>query len=157
MSKTPVFLGVDPGTSGASALIDGHSGKIIDICRHDKSTYHDIGEWYREWCDHEHYYVKARLEKVHAMPGQGVSSTFKFGKSFGFLEGLLVSFLVPYELVTPKTWQTYMKCKTGGDKNISKAAAQRIWPDHKIIHTIADALLLAEYCRRTCLALEPNG
>ena len=55
---------------------------------------------------------------------------------------------IPYEEVTPQKWQKALGCRTGGDKNVSKARAQALFPLQNITHAIADALLLAEYCRR---------
>jgi len=139
------FIGIDPGQSGSIAVIfpSGNSTWIkLD------STDHDIANWLTEISDLYSGSV-CRIEKVNAMPKQGVSSTFKFGRSFGFLQGLLVAFQIPFELVTPQKWQGFMGCRTAGDKNVSKAAAQRLFPSLKITHANADALLLAEYCRRT--------
>jgi hypothetical protein len=82
------------------------------------------------------------------MPVQGVSSTFKFGVSYGFVLGLLSALRIRHELVTPQKWQRAMNCLSGGDKNVTKAAAQRLWPHWKITHGNADALLIAEHCRR---------
>ena len=90
----------------------------------------------------------ATIENVHAMPKQGVTSSFTFGKNFGFLIGLLTACCIPYKFVTPQKWQKGMQCMTKGDKNISKAAAQRLWPKIKITHAIADSLLIAEYGRQ---------
>jgi len=81
-------------------------------------------------------------------PQMGVKSAFSFGNSYGFVTGLLVAHRIPFELFTPTKWQTAMKCRTGGDKNITKAAAQRLFPDVKMIHAIADAYLIAEHARR---------
>jgi hypothetical protein len=55
---------------------------------------------------------------------------------------------IPYDLVLPVKWQTAMSCRTKGDKNVSKARAQQLFPDVKVTHAIADALLIAEFCRR---------
>jgi Holliday junction resolvasome RuvABC endonuclease subunit len=82
------------------------------------------------------------------MPRQGVSSTFKFGTSYGFLRGVLVALEVPFEAVTPAKWQRSMSCLTKGDKNVTKARAQELFPEVKVTHAIADALLIAEYGRR---------
>mgnify|MGYP000349606282 CR=1 FL=1 len=142
MSDKRAFIGIDPGQSGSIAVIfpSGNATWIkLD------STDHDIAGWLQD--------IQAnsicRIERVSAMPKQGVSSTFKFGRSFGFLQGLLVAFQIPFELVTPQKWQAFMSCRTAGDKNVSKAAAQRLFPSLKITHANADALLIAEYCRRT--------
>ena len=145
MRDNRAFIGIDPGQSGSVAVIfpSGNSTWIkLD------STDHDIAEWMSSVCV-SHPLSVCRIERVSAMPKQGVSSTFKFGRSFGFLQGLLVAFQIPFELVTPQKWQGFMSCRTAGDKNVSKAAAQRLFPSLKITHANADALLLAEYCRRT--------
>jgi hypothetical protein len=87
----------------------------------------------------------AALEKVHSMPGQGVASTFKFGKGFGVLTASLIAFGVDFMEVSPQKWQKYWGCMTKGNKNVSKARAQELFPDIKVTHKIADALLLAAY------------
>lgn len=92
--------------------------------------------------------AKALLEKVHAMPGQGVTSMFTFGKGYGFLRGCLSSGGIPFDDVTPQAWQKALGCLTKGDKNVSKAKAQQLFPHLKITHATADALLIGEYLRR---------
>jgi len=142
-----IYLGVDPGASGAIATID-HD--VIETCvlNPKKNTERDIADFLNGY-----RYSKcfAILEQVNAMPKQGVVSMFKFGQSFGFLRGLLIAMGIPFEMVRPAKWQGYMKCRTGGDKNITKAKASELFPSLKITHDIADAVLLAEYCRRTTL------
>ena len=143
MSDARFYLGIDPGQSGSiAAIMPSGNATWIKL----DSTDHDIAEWLR---DFPILHTTACIEKVNAMPKQGVSSTFKFGRSFGFLQGLLVALRIPFEFVTPQKWQAEMNCRTAGDKNVSKAAAQRLWPSLKITHANADALLIAEYCRRT--------
>lgn len=138
-----IYLGIDPGASGAIAALWG-DGKP-EFCKL-KETEHDASNWLWQFPFDE---CVATIELVHAMPKQGVTSTFKFGKSYGFLLGLLTAHRIPYQFVRPLVWQTAMKCRTKGDKNVTKAAAQRLFPEIKITHANADALLLAEYCRRT--------
>jgi crossover junction endodeoxyribonuclease RuvC len=142
--KPTVYLGVDPGASGAIAALfpDGRAAwvKLAE-------TPADVAAFVRDQLvDHE---AVAAVEKVGAMPRQGVASTFKFGWSAGFVEGLLVAYGVRFSHVTPAKWQAALSCRTGGDKNISKRRAQELWPAVKVTHAIADALLLAEYARRT--------
>lgn len=136
-------IGVDPGKSGAVAFISDAGVWAV----RNKETLHDISAAIREAVS-SHDRAFAVLEKVHAMPKQGVSSTFKFGQSFGQLEGILSTLGVPFELVTPRKWQQSLSCLSGGDKNVTKARAQQLFPDIKIIHATADAYLLAEYSRR---------
>ena len=138
-----IFLGIDPGKSGALALVDGGGG-VVDYVKLNE-TAHDVSDWLRA---HAGTITAAQIERVHAMPRQGVSSSFKFGESFGFCLGLLVCHRIPFEHVTPAKWQRALGCRTGGDKRISKARAQELWPSIKITHAIADALLIAEHTRR---------
>jgi len=90
------------------------------------------------------------------MPKQGVSSTFKFGRGYGFLRGCLVALGIPFEDVTPQTWMRALNVPPRR-KNETKAqfkqrlrgVAQQLFPSEKITLATADALLIAEYCRRT--------
>ena len=141
--KQKAWIGIDPGASGAIAII--HQSDNVNWIRND-STEHDLADWLRDVA--EAFDCSAIIEQVNAMPKQGVSSTFKFGKSFGFLIGLLTALRVPYETYRPQAWQKHMRCMTKGDKNVSKAAAQRLWPSTKITHANADALLIAEFGRQ---------
>jgi len=138
------FIGVDPGGSGAVAWIDDegpHSSKLKDLT--DRDLFDLLTEIRVSSSD-----VFGVLEQVASRPGQGVSSMFKFGMSYGGLRMALVAASIPFETVTPAKWQGAMKCRTKGDKNVTKAAAQRLFPTIKITHANADALLLAEHCRR---------
>lgn len=137
------YLGVDPGTSGAMALVDFH-GMHVDTVKL-KETQHDVWEWLDE---HRSGIGFAVLEKVHSMPRQGVASSFKFGESFGFCQGMLTAAGIRFELVTPQKWQKAMGCMSKGDKNVTKSRAQQLFPGTKITHAIADALLLADFARR---------
>ena len=139
-------IGLDPGQAGAAVLLDCDNGDVIDIVRFSKATQMDIADTLREW--REGFDCFAYLEKVHAMPKQGVSSTFKFGVGYGFLQGCLTCCKIPYEFVTPQTWQKSLSCLSRGDKNVTKSKAQQLFPEQKVIHATADALLIAEYGRR---------
>ena len=136
------YMGIDPGYSGAIAVVDD-SGALVGLQRLS-GTEHDVAGFMRE----QHGVELAILEKVSAMPRQGVSSTFKFGTSYGFCRGLLVCHRVRFEVCTPGKWQRELKCLSKGDKNVTKAAAQRLFPLEKVVHATADAMLLAEYARR---------
>lgn len=139
-----IWIGIDPGKSGAIAALSVHG---VDLCRCDQ-TERDISDWLLDVLPMDRRFVFALLEQVSAMPKQGVSSTFKFGQSYGFLRGVLIAHDVPFETVTPVKWQTAMKCRSGGDKNVTKARAQELYPREKVTHAVADALLLATYCRQ---------
>lgn len=143
------FVGIDPGKSGGIAFLDA-KGTVLGTYKLDPktNTEHDVAQFLSS-CKLVGTY--AVLERVRSSPQQGVVSAFTFGSSYGFLRGLLTGLGIPYEEVLPARWQKTMGCMSKGDKNVTKAAAQRLFPSQKIIHATADAILLAEYCRRTRL------
>ena len=140
-----IYLGIDPGKSGAIAAID-EIGEIVGWIKGEE-TEHDIANWLKATALGGT--AKAVVEVVSSSPQQGVVSAFTFGRSYGFLRGCLAAAGIPFEEARPQRWQKAMDCMTKGDKNVSKSAAQRIWPTFKITHANADALLIAEFCRRT--------
>lgn len=147
--KPSLYIGLDPGASGGIAFIpDNNPAKAWAVKMPE--TLADL----RDEIEQSAYSYGAEnihccLEKVHSMPGQGVASSFKFGQGFGHLEMALTASRIPFTYVTPQKWQKELGCLTGGDKNVSKARAQQLFPHLKITHAIADSLLIAEYCRRT--------
>lgn len=152
--NTMQYLGIDPGKTGAISVIDwwekdtrqGRATEAtITTCKLD-GTELDIWQWLNDNTDMLN--AVATIENVHSMPQQSSQSGFTFGKNFGFLIGLLTASSIPYKFVTPQKWQKGMQCMTKGDKNVSKAAAQRLWPRIKMTHAIADSLLIAEYGRK---------
>jgi len=154
--EAPVFLGVDPGRSGGMALVDWR-GQWLVVCPMPDSA-GTLARALRGWWPNglELPPTSATLERVNSgVWGRGRSnmkmgavSAFTFGRNFGRLEGVLEASEIPYRLVMPVTWQTALNCRTGGDKNISKAKALQLWPTCQVTHWNADALLLAEYGRR---------
>lgn len=148
-----MILGIDIGANGAAVLMDD-AGIINDICQFKNSTPHDIAETIMEWHSGFAYPagelpLKAIVENVHSSPAMGVCSAFSFGQSKGFLLGVLTALKIPYEEVTPARWQKELSCLSKGDKNVTKAKAQTLFPNRKITHATADAILIAEYGRRT--------
>ena len=140
-----IFFGIDPGKSGAMAATWSDGQPATSVCRFDW-TPADQADWLRGF---DLSQAVAVIEKVSSSPQMGVVSAFTFGRSQGFLLGLLTAFRIPYHEVTPQKWQKAMGCLTGGDKNITKHAAQKLWPHLRITHRDADARLIAEYGRRT--------
>lgn len=141
------YIGIDPGKSGALALLteDGQ----CTVVPFNESAYTAI--------------LKAAsgpssvccLEKVGAMPGQGVVSMFNFGHNLGYIEGLLQAFDIPYQLVPPQTWKKEF-CVTS-DKNTSIEVCRKLFPHVSLLPTarsrkpsdgMAEAILIAEYARR---------
>jgi crossover junction endodeoxyribonuclease RuvC len=138
-----LYLGADPGKSGAFAVI-GPKGDHVSTIKLSE-TPHDVWAWLDGFRGDISFAV---LERVASRPGQGVASTFTFGQSYGLCRAFLVAAAVRHELVTPAKWQRAMGCLSKGDKKVTKAKAQQLFPEIRVTHAIADALLLAEHARR---------
>jgi Holliday junction resolvasome RuvABC endonuclease subunit len=142
-----ITIGVDPGANGAIAWIDERGKscveKMPDTLQDLWELIRDITNFPRSAIDGRKY--KAYIEQVSSSPQMGVVSAFSFGRGYGNLEMALTAAGIPFERVRPQVWQKAMGCMTKGDKNISKAKAQELFPDKKIIHATADALLIALY------------
>lgn len=139
-----MYIGIDPGKSGAIALVDGNIA--LSYCVKDKSE-GEIVQWIADnTLDAEPAF--AILERVRASPQMGVTSAFTFGWSYGFWRGVLASLRISFDEVIPAKWQKELGCLTKGDKNVTKSRAQQLFPDVKCNHGNSDALLIAEYARR---------
>ena len=127
-------VGIDPGKSGGFCFIDAN--KKIEPYPY-KSLEINMKKWKEVGV--------AYLELVHAFPRQGVSSTFTFGKNYGEWIGMLRVLDIPIVYVSPMVWQRYLGCLTKGNKNVTKNKAISLYPDIKITHAIADAILISLY------------
>ncbi len=142
-----LILGIDPGKSGGLAwLSTGAAAAASKMPATERDLWGSIAASARHF---------AYIEKVGAMPGQGVTSMFSFGQNYGMLRAFLIAAAIPFETVTPAVWQREFKLptvKNAGSKvakkNAHKARAQELFPTLKITHAIADALLIAEWGRR---------
>ncbi len=154
-SLTKAVVGADPGVKGAFFLItEARETQLFEfqnISRH---------EW-RNWLDNVwlvHNILAVGIEKVGAMPGQGVASMFNFGNSAGYLEGLCDANYLPVEFVMPGVWQKFHRLggKSGplgctpsqektARKNRHKRCAEEKFPNHKVNKENADVMLLADY------------
>lgn len=157
MIERNLYLGIDPGQSGGMAILTSE-GEIVDVSKMPE-TETDVSEYIREFSK---TICMAVIEGVHAMPKQGVSSSFKFGRQYGGLRMALIAHQIRFETVMPGVWQKSMSCLSQGrngptdgkteKKNLTKSKAQELFPvlpdGSRITHAIADALLLAEFARR---------
>lgn len=89
------------------------------------------------------------VERVGAMPKQGVASTFKFGMAVGMIHGAVLGNGTPMHLVTPQAWKRGMKL-IGTDKEAARALAIRLFPVVEGLHLVkhqgrADALLMGHW------------
>ena len=100
--------------------------------------------------------IVASVEKVGAMPHQGVVSMFNFGKSAGYIEGVLSALGIPYQLIPPSTWKREFSL-IGKDKKASIEVCHKLFPEVDLKRTErcktdsdgkAESLLLACYARR---------
>ena len=128
-------IGIDPGLSGAIAIISLENLKIFDmptmtVDRNGKAKRQvsaaELAEMLYLYSDKDcHVYV----EKVSAMAGQGVTSVFSFGRSFGMIEGILAAFKLPVTFVPPATWTKGIGRAPG--KDASRARAMELFPDNQ--------------------------
>lgn len=141
-----IYIGIDPGKSGALAVISDDGS--VSVVPFDPDTY-------QATLRYAPGPTRAVLEHVTAMPKQGVTSMFNFGQNFGYIKGLLEAFEIPYELVRPQKWKKEFGIT--GDKNSSIEVCKRLFPSVPLRRTercrkdddgMAEALLMAEYARR---------
>lgn len=153
-----MIIGVDPGLSGAIAVLenDGTYVEVFDIATKKiksgkkSKTVLDDERIIRDICLYSNELSRVYLERVSAMPGQGVTSMFNFGSTYGFLRGVLTALVDTPTLVTPTSWKRYHDL-LGSDKDESRLLAQDKYPlaslSRKKDCDRADALLIAEYGR----------
>jgi len=149
---TSHYIGIDPGQKGGIAIL-GPDDYVLLFEMPDTEA--------RIWnvisvCNGMDAF--GYVELVHSMPGQGVSSTFKFGVGYGGLKMALMAAGIPREDVTPRTWQKAFGISPRDKKgNESKdafkkrllAKAEQLFPTVTHINLkTCDALLIAEYGRR---------
>lgn|SRR5574344_222682 len=159
MNDKVIAIGIDPGKDGAMAVLWpehpcpplGDDTKCV--YPFDKHVF--CGVLSNIVSQRDLYHIACVLEHVGAMPGQGSVSMFHFGENFGWIQGVLDSYLIPYELVRPQKWKKEFSCTS--DKNTSIEVAQRLFPGIDLRRTpkckgphdgICEALLMAEYGRR---------
>ena len=123
------ILGGDPGMTGALALLDQHGNLIAtaDITSTEgrvnvQAVRDTLLDWREEYCVH-----MGVVENVASMPKQGVSTTFKFGRAAGHLEGVIQALFIPVSLITPAQWKTRLKM-TGKDKDYPRQWCKQRWP-----------------------------
>lgn len=151
------FVGVDPGASGAFALYDPANKALevfdmpvnVTIVNGRKRTAVDgsaVGRWFDSNLARMRCVI---VEDVHAMPKQGVTSSFSFGFSTGLVRGVICANLLPYIIVSPNRWKKEMNVPA--DKNMARIIATRMMPRHAHLfervkdHGRAEAALLAIY------------
>ncbi len=140
------FLGIDPGKRGGLAVVKADP-TVFQVFPYSDAKLKEICEVYGGE-------IKATVEQVHSMPRDSNQGAFSFGCSFGFIQGMLTAFGIPYQLVPPQKWQ---KEYSLGSKTDSVETAKRLFPGINLLPTersrkesdgMSDAILIAEYGRR---------
>lgn len=146
-------LGVDPGIRGGLALVElsGAMPVIVDaidspvIGTGAKERVDVIA--IRKWIEH-HRPDLALIERAQAMPKQGASSGFKYGRATGSLEAAIILSAVPLELVEPSMWKRALRLP-GKDKEAARQRALEVFPTARSLltrkkdHGRAEAALIA--------------
>ena len=151
-----IVIGIDPGTSGGlakAAAADGAAPQLIDAI--DIPV---IGTGAKERVDvaaicawiAKHDVQHAYIERAQAMPKQGASSGFKYGRAVGAIEAAIAFSGIPVTIVEPAVWKRFYKLP-GKDKEASRQRALQLFPAaHSVLarkkdHGRAEAMLIALY------------
>ena len=152
------ILGIDPGLNGALAFLRSDGGlEIFDMPVHrlqrGGNAKREIDRYeLARIVDAHGPITRAFIELVGAMPGQGVTSTFQFGRSLGIVEGVLSAGFIPTDYAAPRRWRSAMGVRDGKDG--SRARASALMPSCAGLWTRAkddgraEAMLIALYGQR---------
>ena len=158
-----LIIGIDPGISGSICFFD--DGKIIDVVEMPTMTegkknkrqvngsqiYNEIS---KRIIKYEKQNVRVIIEQVSAMPGQGVTSMFNFGQSYGILKGICSAMQLPMYFVRPAKWKKYFSL-INSEKDASRTRAIEMFPyfssqlSKKKDSNKADAILIASFYHET--------
>ena len=154
-----LIIGIDPGISGSICFLD--NGKILDVIEmpimtegkknkkqvNGSQVYNEIIKRIKQF---EKNQIRVVIEHVSAMPGQGVTSMFNFGQSFGILKGICSAMQLSVYFVRPAKWKKYFNL-INSEKDASRTRAIEIFPyysshlSRKKDSNKADAILIASY------------
>jgi crossover junction endodeoxyribonuclease RuvC len=158
-----LIIGIDPGITGAICFFEDR--KIIDLIEmpnmavgkknkrqvNGAQVYNEIFERIKNYNKKD---IKVVIEQVSAMPGQGVTSMFNFGQSFGVLKGICSAMQLPMYFVRPAKWKKYYNL-INSKKDASRTKVIEIFPyismqlSKKKDSNKADAILIASFFYET--------
>ena len=158
-----LIIGIDPGISGSICFLD--NGKILEVIEmpimtdgkknkkqvNGSQVYNEISKRIKQF---EKNQIRVVIEHVSAMPGQGVTSMFNFGQSFGILKGICTAMQLPMYFVRPTKWKKYFNL-LNSEKDASRTRAIEIFPyfssqlSRKKDSNKADAILIASFYHET--------
>ena len=158
-----IIIGIDPGIAGAICFFS--EGNVIDVIdmptmAEGKKNKRQVNgrQIFNEITSIKNKYSNKKIgvvvEQVSAMPGQGVTSMFNFGQSFGVIKGICSAMELPIFYVRPVKWKKYYDL-INSEKDASRTKAIEMFP--KISHKLskkkdnnkADAILIAQYFENT--------
>ena len=157
------IIGIDPGISGAICFME--NGKIIDVIEMPSMA---DGKKNKKQVNGSQIFneiskrisnkdkIKVVIEHVSAMPGQGVTSMFNFGQTFGAIKGICAALEFPIFFVRPSKWKKHFEL-INSSKDASRTKAIEMYP--KLSKELAkkkdvnksDAILIARYFFETSL------
>ena len=147
------ILAIDPGVTGAVCMISGDIVSVFDLPVMTMPTgKKQINPYELTALIQELAPDRAVIEKVGAMPGQGVVSMFNFGKSAGIIEGVCAGLFIPVSFVTPQKWKKHHGL-IGKDKDYARTYAIQTRPElavqlkRKKDIGRADAYLMAKHAK----------
>jgi len=163
-----LIIGIDPGISGSICFLD--NGKILDVIEmpimtdgkknkkqvNGSQVYNEVTKRIKQF---EKNQIRVVIEHVSAMPGQGVTSMFNFGQSFGILKGICTAMQLPMYFVRPTKWKKYFNL-LNSEKDASRTRAIEIFPyfssqlSRKKDSNKADAILIASFYHETYKIVE---
>ena len=158
-----LVIGIDPGISGSICFFQ--DGKINDVVEMPTMTEGKknkkqvngsqiFNEISNRTLNIDREDIRVVIEQVSAMPGQGVTSMFNFGQSFGILKGICSAMQLPMYFVRPAKWKKYFNL-INSEKDASRARAIEIFPyfssqlSRKKDCNKADAILIASFYYET--------
>ena len=158
-----LIIGIDPGISGSICfLVDGKILEVIEMPTmtdgkknkrqvNGSQVFNEITKIIKEYKKDE---IRVVIEQVSAMPGQGVTSMFNFGQSFGILKGVCTAMQLPMFFIRPAKWKRYFNL-LNSEKDASRTRAIEIFPyfssqlSKKKDSNKADAILIANFYYET--------
>ena len=158
-----LIIGIDPGISGSICFFK--DGNIIDVVEmptmaEGKKNKRQVNgaQIYNEICNRmnkiDKQNIRVIIEQVSAMPGQGVTSMFNFGQSFGILKGICSAMQLPVYFIRPAKWKKYFGL-INSEKDASRTRAIEMFPSFssqlskKKDSNKADAILIANFYYET--------
>ena len=157
-----IIIGIDPGISGSICFFE--DGKILEVIEmpimtEGKKNKKQVNgaQIYNEFVkriNNKGDQIRVVIEQVSAMPGQGVTSMFNFGQSYGILKGICSAMQLPMFFVRPAKWKKYFNL-INSQKDASRTRAIEIFPyfstqlSKKKDSNKADAILIASFYHET--------